>query len=519
MTKIMTRPLHAALIVTLFGVTVPITNAHAETPEIRYAEGAGTPTSMPGGRARNTSTDNVLAHVVESLVALKSDMSIGPMLADSWTVSDDGKTYTFKLREGVTFHNGEPMTSADVKWSYDFLTSKDSEYSCKNLYDGSKGAAVEGVGTPDPQTVVFHLTEPYALFLDQLASVQCPMAVLNKSSLNADGSWNKPVGTGPYVFSDWKKDQYLLLTPYAGYKPRAEAPSGMAGRKEAHAAVRFVVIPDAAAQKAALMAGQVDAYNADDDNLPARDPRWNIVKEDGLDTVTLLMQTKDPLLQDVRMRRAIALALDFPAIAKALTNGQAPYNPSLVATASSFYSDADKQGYAKNLEEVQQLLKQAGYQGQTLHLQTNKRYPYMYRVAVVTQQLLAKAGIKTSLDMLEWGTQLSNFREGKFQMMAFAYSARTEPALMYRDVLGDKSKSPMAQWENPQAQEWLNSIEGQSDVAARRAVFDQLHAAMINDVPLLMYYNKPGHVIVSSHLHGFTGWPLRKPRFFNVTKQ
>ncbi len=495
-----------------------LARAQAALPEIRYAEGSGTPTSVPGGRSRNTSTDNVLAHVVEALVALRADMSVAPMLADGWTLSDDKRTYTFKLRQGVTFHDGVPMTSADVKWTYDYLTGPKSEYSCKNLYDGSKGAKVVGVETPDPSTVVFKLEQPYALFLDQMASVQCPMPVLSPKSVDADGKWVKPVGTGPFVLAEWKKEQYVLLTPFAAYAPRGEPSSGMAGKKAALANVRFVVIPDAAAQKAALMAGQVDAYNADEDNLPARDPRWSIVTEQGLDTVNLLMQTRAPLLSDVNMRRAIALALDFPAIAKALNNGQAAYNPSLVPAASVYYSDADRAGYEKNLKEVKRLLEAANYRGETLKLQANKRYPYLYRVAVVTQQLLNKAGIKTELDMLEWGTQVTNFREGKFQLMAFAYSARTEPALMFRDVIGDKSKAPMAQWESPEASAILEGIEAESDPAARKQAFDKLHALMLRDAPLLMYYNKPGYVVVSSQLHGFTGWPLRKPRFFNVTK-
>lgn len=492
--------------------------AQAAAPEIRYAEGSGTPTTLPGGRSRNTSTDNVLAHVVESLVALRADMSVAPMLADSWTLSEDKRAYTFKLRQGVTFHDGAPMTSADVKWTYDYLNSAQSEYSCKNLYDGSKGAKVVAVETPDPSTVVFRLDQPYALFLDQMASVQCPMPVLSAKSVDAEGKWSKPIGTGPYVLADWKKEQYVLLTPYAGYKPREEAPSGMAGRKVAQANVRFVVIPDAAAQKAALMAGQVDAYNADEDNLPVKGPRWNIVTEQGLDTVNLLMQTRAPLLSDVNMRRAIALALDFPGIARALNNGQAAYNPSLVPAASVYYSDADRAGYEKNLQEVKRLLDAAGYRGEPLKLQANKRYPYLYRVAVVTQQLLGKAGIKAELDMLEWGTQVTNFREGKFQLMAFAYSARTEPALMFRDVIGDKSKTPMAQWESPEAAAILESIEAESDPAVRKQAFDKLHSLMLRDTPLLMYYNKPGYVVVSSKLQGYTGWPLRKPRFFNVTK-
>lgn len=487
-------------------------------PEIRYAEKSDTPTSMPGGRGRNTSTDNILGHVVESLVALKSDMSVAPMLADSWTISPDGKTYTFTLRQGVTFHDGAPMTSADVKWSYDYLTGSRSEYSCKNLYDGSRDVKVDAVDTPDARTVVFHLDRPYALFLNQLASVQCPMAVLHSSSVDAAGKWIRPVGTGPYQFADWKKGQYVLLTPYAGYKPRPEPASGMAGAKVAHDNVRFVVIPDPAAQKAALMSGQVDAYNADEDSLPPKDTRWNITVEHGLDTVMLLMQTRDPLLADVRMRRAIALALNLPLMAQVLNDGKAAYNPSLVPDSSVYYSDADKQGYRQDLAEAKRLLQAAGYHGQTLKLQANKRYPYLYRAAVVTQQLLNKAGIHAELDMLEWGTQLSNFREGKFQLMAFNYSARTEPALLYRDVLGDKSRSPMAQWEDPKALAVLKSIDGQTDPKARRQAFDTLHRMMIEDVPLIMYYNMPGYVVTSARLAGFTGWPMRKPRFFNVTK-
>jgi len=191
----------------------PQAQTPAPMPEIRYAEGSGTPTSVPGGRSRNTSTDNVLAHVVEALVALRADMSVAPMLADSWTLSADKRSYTFTLRPGVTFHDGSPMTSADVKWSYDYLTGATSEYSCKNLYDGTKGAKVVGVETPDAATVVFKLDQPYALFLDQMASVQCPMPVLSPKSVGADGNWVKPVGTGPYVLAEWKKEQYVLLTP------------------------------------------------------------------------------------------------------------------------------------------------------------------------------------------------------------------------------------------------------------------------------------------------------------------
>lgn len=518
MTKITMIARRLALVFMLVAAGAAATASAAPLPEIRYADGAGTATSMPGNRARNTSTDNILLHVVESLVALRADMSVGPMLADSWAVSRDARTYTFKLRPGATFHNGAPVTSAEVKWSYNFLMNPKSEWMCRNLYDGAKGPKVIAVDTPTPDTVVFRLEEPYALFLDQMASVQCPLAVLHPSSVDAQGAWLKPVATGPYLFSDWKKGQSVLLTRFDGYKPRPEPLDGMVGNKQALANLRFVVIPDAAAQKAALMAGQVDIINADEDNLPPKDPRWNVVVEQGLDTVNLLMQGTDPLLKDVRMRRAIALALDLPAITKALNNGLTQYNPSLVPAASRYYSAAERRGYARNLAEAKTLMDAAGYKAEVIKIQANKRYPYMYRLAVVTQSLLSKAGIKTELEMLEWATQVSNFREGKFQLMAFGYSARTEPALLYRDVLGNKSKTPMAQWENPEALTLLDSIEGNPDEAVRRQTFEKLHDMMIADVPMAMVYNKPGMVVVSRNVTGFKGWPLRKPRLFNLTK-
>jgi peptide/nickel transport system substrate-binding protein len=194
------------------------------------------------------------------------------------------------------------------------------------------------------------------------------------------------------------------------------------------------------------------------------------------------------------------------------------YNPSLVPITSRYYSDVHKNGYTKNLDEAKKLLAAAGYKGEPLKLQTNKRYDEMYRVAVAVQSMLNKAGIKTELEVLEWATQLSNFREGRFQLMAFGYSARIDPAIFYTDVTGDKNKAPMTQWSNPSAEKTLDAIEGVSDPAKRKAAFEQLHKQMIEDVPMIMMYNMPGLVVVSKNLSGFKSWPLRKPRFFNVNK-
>ena len=486
--------------------------------EIRVAEGEDTPTSMPGNVARNTATDNILGNVVESLVALRADLGVAPMLADSWDISPDGKSYTFHLRHGVLFHNGAPVTSAEVKWSFEFLMKRSSGFECRSVFDGSRGVKVLAVTTPDPYTVVFELDRPYALFLKQMVDPRCPLAVLHPSSVDSEGKWLKPVATGPYVFADWKRGQYVLLKPFAQYRPRAEPSSGTAGAKLAHEDVRFVVIPDEAAQKSALAAGQIDAMTIDENNLLPPDPRWHLVEGPSADPAVLLMQNRDPLLSDARMRRAIALALDLPGIVNAVTDGHARYNPSLIPDANRLYSPIDATGYTENLPEVKRLLAQAGYHGQTLKLETSRRFEHMYTLAVYVQSLLTKAGIRTELDIVEWGKQVSDFRSGRFQLMSFGYSARIDPALMFGDVLGDKSKTPMAQWENPAALTLLHSLQGVSDETARKQAFERLHQMMIADTPLLGMYYTPDLILVSSRLHGLTSWPMRRMRLFNVSK-
>ncbi|RJG20902.1 ABC transporter substrate-binding protein, partial [Massilia cavernae] len=456
--------------------------APAALPEIRVADAFDTPTSMPGHRSRNTATDGILMHVVESLVALRDDLSVGPMLADSWKTSPDGKKYEFKLRSGVTFHNGAPLTAADVQWSLNRILDPKSESYCRNQYDGSKGARVVSVKTPAPDVVTIELAQPYALFLEQMGNIQCPLAILHPSSVDAQGKWLKPVGTGPYVFNEWRKGQYVSLTRYPAYLPRKEAPSGLAGAKNANANLRFVVIPDASSQKAAFMSGQVDLIVADGENPPPRGPGWSIVVEQDLDMNTLLMQTRDPVLSKPEFRRAVALALDLPALARTLTNGDSGYSPSLVPTMSPYYSKVHALGYTRNLAEAGKLLAAAGYRGEVIKIQANKRYPEIYRLAVVTQNMLSKAGIKAEVEVLEWATQVTNFREGKFQMMAFSYSGRIEPAIMYGDVLGDKEKTPMSQWTNPEASKILADIKGVADPARRKAAFEEIHKRMIADV-------------------------------------
>jgi peptide/nickel transport system substrate-binding protein len=468
---------------------------------------------------RSGESDTVLHNIVESLVAYREDLSIAPLLADSIDTSRDGKTYTFKLRSGVTFQNGQPMTSADVKWSWDKMLDPATRWQCRNWYDGSRELKIEAVEAPDPQTVVFRLNAASPMFLHYMANIQCITAVLHRDSYGPDGTWIAPIGTGPFKLKEWKKGEYVLVERFDGYKPRAEPKNGFAGSRQTYLdRVRWLVIPDDAARKAALSAGQIDVVTVDVDDVQElrRNPRVDIKTSMGLSWNVLLMQTRDPVLSDVRIRKAIAHAIDVDTLVKVRTEWLGRPNPSAVPATSSYHDANHKAGIPFDLKAAQALLKEAGYNGQPIKIQANKKNTYMYDTAVVIQSMLKKAGFNVELEVLDWAAQLDNYNKGKYQLQSFRFSARTEPALNYESFTGSKDKDPSNVWDHPAAEALLKQAAAETDPAKRAAIFAQLHREMLATVPVVSLYNTVLVNATSKQVMGFQPWPMGKDRFWGV---
>lgn len=475
------------------------------------------------GLNRDANTDTVLHHVFETLVAYREDLTVGPLLAESWTLSDDGRTYTFTIRDGATFHNGEPVTSADVKWNWERRMDPANEWFCIPYFDGSQGLEVESVETPDERTVVFTINEPNALFLTQLANIQCNGWVASPENVNDDGSWNDDIaiGSGSFKLKEWVKGQSVVLERYDDYVPVDEEMSGYAGDRTAKVGeVNFLIIPDTAAAETALFAGQIDVLPALEAQRveEARERGMDVLSTPGLSWTPILIQTNDPLMSDVRMRRAVSHAIDFEQLAEARTNGQSSFNPSAVAQASAYFDEdfLDWPGY--NPEAARKLLSEAGYDGQPLKIQTNTRYQGMYENGVLVQAMLSAAGINAELEVLDWATQLDNYLTGKFQIQSFGYSARLDPSLLYGILIGDKEKTPTAQWDNDQAYELYLQTTRTSDFEERKALFKQIHALMAQDVPMLGLYYEPVTDAVRPEIEGYDVWPADKTRAWGVKK-
>ncbi len=477
--------------------------------------------SLEPGINRDANTDGIVHQIYEGLVGYRPDLSVGPALAESWTGSEDGRVWTFALRENAVFHNGARLTSADVKAAWDRQWNNPA-WPCRRIFDQAGGLQVQSVEAPDAKTVVYRLAAPSALFLPWMASVQCGVVVAHEASFGADGKFQAPIGTGPWKLGEWRRSQFITLQRFNEYGASSAPAGGYSGQRQVWLdQVTYRIIPDQSAAEAALQTGALDLMpDADIERVDAlRAQGLQVQSAPGLSWSTLLIQTNDPVLRDPRIRRAMAHAIDLKQITEIRTAGLAEPSPSPVSPSMSFFDDSFRAWPEYDPAKAQALLREAGYRGQVIKLQTNRRYNGMYDNSVAIQAMLSAAGMKVELEVLDWATQLSNYTAGNFQLQSFSFSPRLDTGLAFTSLIGDKAKGAYAQWENPDAIRLLMESSSTPDLSRRAAIFSQLHAMMAQEVPTIGLYFMPQIVASRQDLRGVTPWPAGRPVTWGVWRQ
>ena len=248
----------------------------------------------------------VYANVFEGLTRIGSRGEVLPALAESWTVSDDGKVYTFKLHAGVKFHDGTDFNADDVKFSLDRARAENSTNAQKGLF-----AAIDTVEVADPATVKVTLKNPQGSFLYNMGWGDAVIVAPESAETNKD----KPVGTGPFKFDNWAKGSSITIVKNPDYWGEAVALDK----------AEFRIVPDAAAAVPALLSGDVQAFPffPADDALPQiqSDPRFKVVIGSTEGETILSTNNKKPPFDNFKVRQAIAHTIDRKAIIEAASSG------------------------------------------------------------------------------------------------------------------------------------------------------------------------------------------------------
>lgn len=343
----------------------------------------------------------VHGNVLEGLVKIEEGGSVSPLLAEAWSMEPDGKTYTFRLRRGVRFHDGAAFDAQSVKFSFERAKAAGAANKAKKaLFDN-----ISSISTPDDHTVILTLNNADGDTLFRLG--ESPAVILHPGS--AAQAAARPVGTGPYRLDEWRKGWGITLARAAGYRRAAQV---------AIDAVTFRFISDPAEQSAAVLKGEVDMFfNIATQNVSRfqADNRYQVLIGASAGKGMLALNNRRKPLGDVRVRRAITHAIDREAFIKDVLQGRGGAIGSHFSPTDAGYVNLTGV-YPYDPDKAVALLKEAGVTAPLALTLTLPPTPYARGGGPVIAQALARVGIQVRLEHVEWTQWLAGAFQGHFDM-------------------------------------------------------------------------------------------------------
>jgi peptide/nickel transport system substrate-binding protein len=463
------------------------TPAAAETPDT--ADRAGTlrvalpnfPNSLDVATAAERNAQNAAWQLFDSLVWINEQGDLEPALAEDWDVSEDGTTYTFRLRQDVTFHNGEPFNADSVVFSWERGSREDMQWS-------DRWVRASSVERQDDYTVVMRTESPDPLFLGIMAQhwAIVPAGYINE--VGEDGFNNHPIGTGPFQFVEWIREDRIIFDANPNYwrpgLPRLER-------------IIFRPIPESSTRVAAIRTGEIDIVNRLDDEQAA--------SLRGVANVEVLAYPVDRVFyiafnnlttgvgqptEDVRVRQAMNYAVDREAIVDALFGGFATLSTGFLTPANLGY-DSSLQPYPYDPDRARELLAEAGYpNGFDLGFACPAgAYTNFEEVCQAIQGYLSEVGINTDLEIMESGRYWDLEAEKQLPpLFGDSWSERSGEALpRLRGALGGWDASFSA-WSDPEIDRYLDQIAVTIDRDERAILYRELQHYMFENPPFIYLY-------------------------------
>jgi peptide/nickel transport system substrate-binding protein len=426
-----------------------------------------------GVDAQSERIDNL---IFDDLLSRGDNLDVAPGLAERWEIPDP-RTYVFHLHPNITFHDGHPLTSRDVKWTFDSLLQGKVRSTKAAVY-----RFVDRIDAPDDFTVVFHMKEPSATLLWNLSDGAVGIVPYGSGAEIT----SHPIGSGPFKFVSAETDKEVVLERNDNYW----------GDKAKLARVRFAVVPDATTRALELRKGSADAaINAltpDTVLTLQRDPSLAVERAPGTVLAYLGFNLRDPILKDVRVRQAIAYALDRRPMIEYLWRGEAQPARSILPPQSWAYN-GDVPPYDHNPKKARQLLDSAGYlpvNGIRFHITMKTSTDENTRLMVaVIQQQLREVGIALDIRSFEFATFFADVTHGAFQLYGLRWIGGNEDPDIFEYAFHTSKFPPnganRGYYSNPKVDAIIDQARREVDPAVRKRLYAELQTILAEELPYI----------------------------------
>jgi len=487
---------------------LPPANAQVP-PDVLVVGQVAEPATMDPHVATAVNDFRILVNIYDGLVRYApGTLEVEPALAESWEISDDGTVYTFQLQDGVTFHDGTAFDAAAVKFNFDRMLDEEHPLHGTGPFPLSFFfGAIEETEVVDELTVRFHLNEPYAPFLSNLAYptglIVSPAAV----ETHVDAFARNPAGTGPFAFRVWESNRQVALERNEDYWDGAPPLAG----------VVFRPITDANARVSEMLAGGIDLMvevPPDNVQLFAADEAFVLHEEAGPHLWFLILNTKEPPFDDVRVRRAANYAIDKESLVTNVLQGTATVAAGPTPEAFGWAHNEDLEPYPHDPDRARELLAEAGYEGgtETVFLVTEGGSGMLDPVPMGTaiQADLAAVGIDAEIRTYEWNTFLDQVNpglEGKAGMAQMAWMTNdpdTLPFLALRtEAMPENGGFNSGYYSNPEVDALLEEARRATDQAERARLYKEMQVIVHEDAPWVFVANWKQNAVTTASVENF----------------
>lgn len=453
------------------------------------------PTNLDPRVGLDGQSQNIDNLIFDDLLTKADDLNVAPGLAERWEIPDP-RTYIFYLHHGATFHDGRPLTSRDVKWTFDSLLQGQIRSTKAAVYK-----YVDHIDAPDDFTVIFHMKEADATLLWNLcdgAMGIVPYGSGYEMTLH-------PIGSGPFKFVSAETDREVILERNASYW----------GEKAKLSRLRFAVVPDETTEALELRKGSgditINSLTPDTAVTLARNANLKVESGPGTRLAYLGFNLRDPILSNVRVRQAIAYALDRGPMIEYLWRGQARPARSILPAQSWAYN-GNVPAYEHDPEKAKQLLDAAGYpavNGVRFHItMKTSTDPNTRMMVAVIQQQLRDVGIALDVRSFEFATFFSDVQHGAFQMYGLRWIGGNEDPDIFEYAFHSSRFPPNGAnrvfYLNPRVDALIDQARRQTDPAVRKPLYAEVQQIIAEDLPYINLWYLDNVLVHTNRVHGIS---------------